>query len=136
NPQVSLFLVSPDLYHAPMPSPPSIGLRHASMAGVRASTPDSRHRAAQMGRSASKTAEPEDKNEATAKTPEASQQTETAVDASPLGQPGETTRSLTSRPKDEIDADGIDDLKLDASHRTPPPSPSRGLVNQPAQLDG
>src|SRR5262249_37728016 len=114
NPQVSLFLVSPDLYHAPMPSPPSIGLWHASMAGIRASTPDSRHRAAQMGRSASKTAEPEAKSEAQAKPWEASLQSETAVDASPLGQPCETTSSLTSRPKAEIDADGIDDLQLDA----------------------
>src|SRR6516162_10706332 len=109
NPQVSLFLVSPDLYHAPMRSPPAIGLRHASMAGIRASTPDSRHRAAQMGRSASKTAEPEDKSEAHAKPREASLQSETAVDASAVGQPGKTTRSLTSRPKGEIDADRIDD---------------------------
>src|SRR5262249_15483177 len=119
-----------------MPLLPAIGLRHASMAGRRTPTPHPRHRAAQMGRSASKTAEPEDKSEAQAKPREASLQSETAVDASPLGQPGETTRSVTSRPKDEIDADGIDDLKLDASHRTMPPSPSRGLVNQPAQLDG
>src|SRR5215471_8015537 len=124
NPQVSLFLVSPDLYHAPMPLLFAIGLWHASMAGIRASTPDSRHRPAQMGRSVSKTAEAEAKSEAQAKPREASLQSETAVGASPLGQPGETTKSLTSRPKDEIDADGIDDLKLDASHRTPPPSPA------------
>jgi len=114
-----------------MPSPPSIGLWHASMAEIRASTPDSRHRAAQMGRSASKTAEAEDKSEAQAKPREASLQSGTAVDAAPLGQPGETTRSLTSRPKDEIDADGIDDLKLDASHRTPPPSPALSPIAPP-----
>src|SRR5262245_52451512 len=77
-----------------------------------------------MGRSASKTAEAEDKSEAQAQPREASRQSETAVDASRLGQPGKTTWNLTSGPKDEIDADGIDDLKLDASHRTPPPSPA------------
>jgi hypothetical protein len=92
------------------------------MAGIRASAPDSRHRAAQMGRFASKIAEPEAKSDAQARPREASLQSETAVDASPLGQPGETTRNLTFGPKDEIDAYGIDDLKLDASHRTPPPS--------------
>ena len=114
-----------------MPSPLSIGLWHASMAGIRASTPDSRHRAAQMGRSASKTAEAEDRSEAQAKPREASLQSETAVDASPLGQPGETTRNLTSGPKEEIDADGIDDLKLDAPHRTPLPSPALSPIARP-----
>jgi hypothetical protein len=89
-----------------------------------------------MGRSA-KTAEAEDKSEAQAKPREALLQSETAVDASPLGQPGETTRSLMSRPKDEIDADGIidpdgiDDLKLDASHLTPPPSPALSPIAPP-----
>jgi hypothetical protein len=84
-----------------------------------------------MGRSASKTAEAEDKSEAQAKPREASLQSATAVDTSRLGQPGETTRSLTSRPKEEIDADGIDDLKLDASHRTPPPSPALSPIASP-----
>jgi len=69
-----------------------------------------------MVRSASKIAEPEAKGEAQAKLRQASLQfeTETAVDASPEGQPGETTRSVTSGAKEEIDADGIDDLKLGA----------------------
>jgi len=84
-----------------------------------------------MGRSASKIAEPEGKSEAQAKPREASLQSETAVHASPLGQPGETTRNPTSGPKDEIDADGIDDLKLDASHRTPPPSPALAPIAPP-----
>jgi len=84
-----------------------------------------------MVRSASKIAEPEAKSEAQAKPREASLQSGTAVDAAPLGQLGETTRSLTSRPKDEIDADGIDDLKLDASHRTPPPSPALSPIAPP-----
>ncbi len=114
-----------------MPLLPAIGLWRASIVGIRASTPDSKHRAAQMVRSASKIAEPGAKSEAQAKPREASLQSETAVDASPLGEPGETTRSLTSRPKDEIDADGIDDLKLDASHRTPPPSPALSPIAPP-----
>jgi hypothetical protein len=84
-----------------------------------------------MVRSASKIAEPEAKSEAQAKPREASLQSGTAVDAAPLGQPGETTRSLTSQPKDEIDADGINDLKLDASHRTPPPSPALSPIAPP-----
>jgi hypothetical protein len=84
-----------------------------------------------MGRSASKIAEPEAKSEAQAKPREASLQSATAVDASRLGQPGETTRSLTSEPKEEIDADGIDDLKLDASHRTPSPSPALSPIAPP-----
>src|SRR5262245_32929181 len=84
-----------------------------------------------MVRSASKIAEAEAKSEAQAKLREAPPQSETAVDASPLGQPGETTRSFTSRPKDEIDAYGIDDLKLDASHRTPPPSPALSPIARP-----
>ena len=69
-----------------------------------------------MVRSASKIAEPEAKGEAEAKLRQASLQfeTETAVDASPEGQPGETTRSVTPGAKEEIDADGIDDLKLGA----------------------
>src|SRR5256886_9183810 len=111
-----------------MPLLPAIGLWHASMAEIRASAPDSRHRAAQMGRSASKTAEAEDKSEAQAKPREASLQSETAVDASRLGQSGETTRNLTSGPKDEIDADGVEDVKLDASRRTPAPSPALSPV--------
>jgi hypothetical protein len=84
-----------------------------------------------MGRSASKTAGTEDKSEAQAKPREASLQSATAVDASPLGQPGETTRIRTSRPKEEIDADGIDDLKLDASHRAPLPSPALSPIAPP-----
>src|SRR5262249_56236917 len=114
-----------------MPTPPSIGLWHASMAGIRASTPDLRHRAPQMGRSASKIAEAEAKSEAQAKSREASLQSETAVDASPLGQSGDTTRSLVFRPKDEIEAGGIEDLKLDASHPTPPPWPALSLIPPP-----
>jgi hypothetical protein len=70
-----------------------------------------------MGQSASKIAEAEAKSEAQAKPREASLQSETAVDASLLGQPGEASRSIASQPKDEIDADGIDDLNLDALHR-------------------
>jgi hypothetical protein len=109
-----------------MPSPPSIGLWRASIARIRASTPDSRHRAAQMGRSASKTAEAEDKSEAQAKPPAASLQSETTVDASRLGQPGKTTRNLTTRnltsgPKEEIDADGI----------VPPPWPALSPIATP-----
>ena len=50
-------------------------------------------------------------------------ETETAVDASPEGQPGETTRSVTSGAKEEIDADGIDDLKLGAPPAWPALSP-------------
>src|SRR5215510_7451756 len=115
-----------------MPLLPAIGLWRASMAGIRASTPDSRHRAAQMGRSVSKTAEPEDKSEAQAKPREASLQSETAVDASPLGQPGKTTRNPTSGPKDEIDADGIDDLRLDA----PPPWPAIAPPTGPPMAPG
>jgi hypothetical protein len=84
-----------------------------------------------MVRSASKIAEPEAKSEAQAKPREASLQSATAVDASRLGQPGKTTRIRTSRPKEEIDADGIDDLKLDASHRTPPPSPALSPIAPP-----
>jgi hypothetical protein len=101
------------------------------MAGIRASTPDLRHRAPQMGRSASKIAEPEAKSEAQAKPREASLQSETAVHASPLGQPGETTRNPTSGPKDEIDADGIDDLKLDAPRLWPALSPIAPLTGPP-----
>src|SRR5262245_5753261 len=113
-----------------MLTPPSIGLWRASIVGIRASTPDSKPRAAQMVRSASKIAEPEAKSEAQAKPREASLQSETAVDASPFGQPGETG-SLTPRPNDEIDAVGIGDLKLDASHRTPPPSPLLSSIARP-----
>ena len=79
-----------------------------------------------MGRSASKPAEAEDKSEAQAKPREASLQSETAVDVLPLGQHDETTRSLTSRSKDEIDADEIDDLKLDAPRLWPALSPIAG----------
>src|SRR5262249_37033830 len=92
-------------------------------AGIRASTPDLRHRAPQMDRSASKIAEAEAKSEAQAKSREASLQSETAVDVSPLGQPGKTTTNLTSERKDEIDAGGIDDLKLDAPPAWPALSP-------------
>src|SRR5262249_24155723 len=106
-----------------MPSPPSTGLWHASMVGIRASTPDSRHRAAQMGRSASKTAEAEDKSEGQAKPREASLQSETAVDASPLGQPG---AYIPTEGRDRCC--GIDDLKLDSSHRTPPQSPALSSI--------
>src|SRR5262245_5767813 len=89
-----------------------------------------------MDRSASKIAKPEAKSEAQAKPQEASLQSETAVHASLLGQPGETPRNPTSGPKDEIDADGIDDLKLDASHRTPPPSPSLAPIAGPPMAPG
>jgi hypothetical protein len=80
-----------------------------------------------MGRSASKTAEAEDKSEAQAKPGEASLQSETAVDASASSQRGKMTRSQTSGPKDQIDADGIDDLKLDA----PPPGPALSPIAPP-----
>jgi hypothetical protein len=68
---------------------------------------------------ASKIAEAEAKSEAQAKPRQASLQSKTAVDASPLGQPGGAT---TSRPKAAIDAAGIDDLNLEAPHRKLPPS--------------
>jgi hypothetical protein len=55
--------------------------------------------------------------------PRDSLQSETAVDASPLGQLGKTTRNLTSGPKEEIDADGIDNLKLDAAPSRPALAP-------------
>jgi hypothetical protein len=73
-----------------------------------------------MVRSASKIAEPEAKGEAQAKLRRASLQfeTETAVDASPESQPGETTRSVAPGAKD-----GIDDLKLGAPPPWPAPSP-------------
>ena len=71
-----------------MPLLPALGLWRASIVGIRASIPDSKHRAAQMVRSGSKLAEPEAKSEAQVKPWEASLQSETAVDASPLGQPG------------------------------------------------
>jgi hypothetical protein len=79
-----------------------------------------------MGRSASKTAEAEDKSEEQAKPPAASLQSETTVDASRLGQPGKTTRNLTTRnltsgPKEEIDADGI----------VPPPWPALSPIAPP-----
>jgi hypothetical protein len=82
-----------------------------------------------MVRSASKIAEPEANGEAQAKLRQASLQfeTETAVDASPEGQPGETTRSVTPGAKEEIDADGIDDLKL----RTPPAWPALSPIASP-----
>jgi hypothetical protein len=73
-----------------------------------------------MGQSASKIAEAETKSEAQAKPRQASLQSETAVDASPQGQPGEATRSLTSRPKDAIYAEEMDDLNLEAPHRKLP----------------
>jgi hypothetical protein len=78
-----------------------------------------------MVRSASKIAEPEANGEAEATLRQASLQfeTETAVDASPEGQPGETTRSVTPGAKEEIDADGIDDLKLGAPPAWPALSP-------------
>jgi hypothetical protein len=85
-----------------------------------------------MVRSASKIAEPEAKSETQAKPREASLQSETAVDASSLGQPAKTTRNLTSGPKDEIDADGIDDLKLDA----PPPWPAIAPPTGPPMAPG
>jgi len=78
-----------------------------------------------MVRSASKIAEPEANGEAEATLRQASLQfeTETAVDASPEGQPGETTRSVTPGAKEQIDADGIDDLKLGAPPAWPALSP-------------
>src|SRR6266511_643018 len=102
------------LRHAPSPSLLAIGLWRKSVVGIRASTPDSRPRAAQMGQSASKIAEAEAKSEAQVKPRQASLQSKTTVDASPLGQPG---GAITSRPKDAIDAAGIDDLNLEALHR-------------------
>jgi hypothetical protein len=75
-----------------------------------------------MGQPASKIAEAEAKSEAQRKPRQASLQSETAIDASPLGQPGEATRSLTSRPKDAIDAEEINDLNWEAPHRKPPQS--------------
>jgi hypothetical protein len=82
-----------------------------------------------MVRSASKIAEPEANGEAEATLRQASLQfeTETAVDASPEGQPGETTRSVTPGAKEEIDADGIDDLKLGA----PPAWPALPRIEPP-----
>ncbi len=65
-----------------------------------------------MGQSASKIAEAEAKSEAQVKPRQASLQSKTTVDASPLGQPG---GAITSRPKDAIDAAGIDDI-CDAKH--------------------
>jgi hypothetical protein len=70
-----------------------------------------------MGQSASKIAEA--KSEAQVKPRQASLQSKTTVDASPLGQPG---GAITSRPKDAIDAAGIDDLNLEALHRKLPSS--------------
>ncbi len=72
-----------------------------------------------MGQSASKIAEAEAKSEAQVKPRQASLQSKTTVDASPLGQPG---GAITSRPKDAIDAAGIDDLNLEALHRKLPSS--------------
>jgi len=72
-----------------------------------------------MGQSASKIAEAEAKSEAQVKPRQASLQSKTTVDASPLGQPG---GAITSRPKDAIDAAGIDDLNLEAPHRKLPSS--------------
>jgi hypothetical protein len=72
-----------------------------------------------MGQSASKIAEAEAKSEAQVKPRQASLQSKTTVDASPLGQPG---GAITSRPKDAIDAERIDDLNLEAPHRKLPSS--------------
>jgi hypothetical protein len=72
-----------------------------------------------MGQSASKIAEAEAKSEAQVKPRQASLQSKTTVDASPLGQPG---GAITSRPKAAIDAERIDDLNLEAPHRKLPPS--------------
>lgn len=72
-----------------------------------------------MGQSASKIAEAEAKSETQAKPRQASLQSKTTFDASPLGQPG---GAITSRPKDAIDAAGIDDLNLEALHRKLPSS--------------
>src|SRR6266545_6913674 len=105
--------------HPPTPSLLAIGLWRKSVVGIRASTPDSRPRAAQMGQSASKIAEAEAKSEAQVKPRQASLQSKTTVDASPLGQPG---GAITSRPKAAIDAERIDDLNLEAPHRKLPPS--------------
>src|SRR5919201_137488 len=81
-----------------------------------------------MVRSASKIAEPEANGEAQAKLRQASLQfeTEIAVDASPE-QPDETTRNVTPGAKEEIDADGIDDLNLGA----PPPWPALSPIAPP-----
>ena len=73
-----------------------------------------------MVRSASKIVESEASGEAQAQHREGSIQFETetaAVDASPEGQPGATTRSVTLGAKNEITADSINDLELGA----PPP---------------
>jgi hypothetical protein len=72
-----------------------------------------------MGQSASKIAEAEAKSEAQVKPRQASLQSKTTLDASPLGQPG---GAITSRPKAAIDAERIDDLNLEAPHRKLPPS--------------
>jgi hypothetical protein len=75
-----------------------------------------------MGQPACKIAEAN--SEAQAKPRENSLQSETAIDASPLGQCSEAIKSLPSRRKDRINADGIDDLNLQALHQKRFSSPS------------
>ena len=74
-----------------------------------------------MGQPACKIAEAD--SEAQATPLENSLQSETAIDASPLGQGGETIKSLPSRRKHRINVDGIDDLNLQAPHQKPLSSP-------------
>ena len=74
-----------------------------------------------MGQPACKIAEAD--SEAQATPLENSLQSETAIDASPLGQGGETIKSLPSRRKHRINVDGIDDLNLQAPHQKPFSSP-------------
>jgi hypothetical protein len=84
-----------------------------------------------MAQSASEIAEAVAQSEAQAEPREPSLKSEAAVDASPLGQPGEATNSLTSRPNDEIDADRIVELNLDATHSEPPSTSLTPLIAPP-----
>jgi hypothetical protein len=74
-----------------------------------------------MGQPACKIAEANSKAQATP--PENLRQSDTAIDASPLGQCGEALKSLPSQRKDRLNADGIDDLNLEAPHQKPSSSP-------------
>ena len=85
-----------------------------------------------MAQSASEIAEAVAQSEAQAEPREPSLKSEAAVDASPLGQPGEATNSLTSRPNDEIDADRLIELNLDATHSEPPSPSLTPLIAPPA----
>ena len=85
-----------------------------------------------MAQSASEIAEAVAQSEAQAEPREPSLKSEAAVDASPLGQPGEATNSLTSRPNDEIDADRLIELNLDSTHSEPPSPSLTPLIAPPA----